>query len=176
MYLENNLLKQVQIAYSVPRTISLVTVTANELFNLFPTDLHGEINDLYYIISLRQGGKAAQQVQEAGLVLLSEVEPGIYKSVYSLGKNHMQPLKEKSLFPFSGLFSNRFNLPIPANTVTYRELEMTRFFDQGIHRIFLFKIITRQQLMKNTGSLAHIHGVYASWRLANHLESNYLIR
>ena len=176
VYLKNNLLKQVQIAYSVPRTISLVTVSADGFYNLFPTDLHGEINGQYYIISLRQGGKAAQQVEETRCVLLSEVEPAIYKTVYSLGKNHMQPLKEKDLFPFSSLTSQRFNMPVPANSTTYRELEMIRYLDHGIHRIFLFKIISTQQLVEHPRSLAHIHGVYATWRLANNLESNYLIR
>ncbi|HKC35510.1 MAG TPA: hypothetical protein VKB95_05580, partial [Chitinophagaceae bacterium] len=51
VYLPGNLLKQVQIAYSLPRIISLVSVKQNDLFNLFPTDLHGEISDEYYVIS-----------------------------------------------------------------------------------------------------------------------------
>src|SRR5690349_15545956 len=48
VYLPGNLFKQVQIAYSLPRNISMVTVRQNNLFNLFPTDLHGSVDeDLY---------------------------------------------------------------------------------------------------------------------------------
>src|SRR4030095_14386542 len=61
VYLHNNLYRQVQIAYSVPRIISLITVSDCKLFNLFPTDLHGTVNEQYYISSLRHEGKACKQ-------------------------------------------------------------------------------------------------------------------
>ena len=63
-FLPDNLYKQVQIAYSIPRNISLITVGQNDRFNLFPTDLHGPVNEDHYIISLRHEGKACQQVMK----------------------------------------------------------------------------------------------------------------
>ena len=71
VYLQGNLLKQVQIAYSLPRIISLITVKYSDLYNLFPTDLHGQINDGHYIISLRKDGKAAKQVETTKKILLT---------------------------------------------------------------------------------------------------------
>src|SRR4030095_3941202 len=95
IFLPGNLYSQVQVAYAVPRNISLITVKQNNLFNLFPSDLHGQIDDGHYILSLRHGGRAAQQVETIRKILVSEVHAEFYKSAYSLGKNHMQELKDK---------------------------------------------------------------------------------
>jgi hypothetical protein len=176
VYLSDNLLKQVQIAYSIPRIVSLVTVGDGYLYNLFPTDLHGQIDTDYYIISLRIGGKAAQQVREGKKIIISEIDSEFYKTVYSLGKNHMQELGPKVSFPFSGRLSATLNLPLPQQTIHYRELEMIKYFDHGIHRFFLFKILNSRQAEKKLSFLAHIHNLYATWRHNKGLPGNYLLR
>src|SRR5215213_338826 len=94
VFLENNLYKQVQIAYSMPRKISLITVGRGDLYNHFPTDLHGQVTDEFYVISLRHEGNACKQVLETKRIVLSDMEASAYKQAYSLGKNHMQSLKE----------------------------------------------------------------------------------
>ena len=101
VFLKNNLYKQVQIAYAVPRIISLITVADGNLYNLFPTDLHGSLDDQFYSISLRINGKACIQVERAKRIIISEMHSGAYKPVYSLGKNHMQEMKPKDNFMFS---------------------------------------------------------------------------
>jgi hypothetical protein len=176
VYLHSNLYKQVQVAYSVPRTISLVTVSENDLCNLFPTDLHGPVGENYYLDSLRHEGKACTQVLKTGKMLLSEVEPAFFKTVYSLGKNHMQPLKPKQKFPFSEQISAEFGWPIPLSAVRYRELVIEGSFIHGIHRIFLFRVIGIKELKKGVSGLAHIHNVYASWRQKEGLGGNFLLR
>jgi hypothetical protein len=176
VYLKGNLLKQVQIAYSVPRIISLITLRLDGLYNLFPTDLHGQINDKHYIISLRQGGKAAQQVELTKKILISEINPAFYKIAYSLGKNHMQDLKVKSQFPFSDKSSDVLDLPLPQSAVCYRELELVSSFDHGIHRLFLFRIMGKRQIDYKPAVLSHIHNVYATWRHNKGLPGNYLLR
>jgi hypothetical protein len=176
VYLAGNLLKQVQVAYSLPRIISLVTIKQNDHFNLFPTDLHGKIDDEYYIISLRKGGKAAQQVELTKNILLTEIDSSFYKTVYGLGKNHMQDLKTWDQFPFADNFSELLRLPLPRSAVYYRELELEQSFDHGIHRFFLFKIISKKQIGDKLGTLAHVHNVYATWRYNKGLSGNYLMR
>ncbi|MEQ9415663.1 MAG: hypothetical protein RIF39_17630, partial [Cyclobacteriaceae bacterium] len=59
--LNGNLYDQVRIAYAIPRKIALISVADNGLMNMFPTDLHGMINDSIYISSLRIGGEACKQ-------------------------------------------------------------------------------------------------------------------
>jgi hypothetical protein len=176
VFLEENLYKQVQIAYALPRTISLITVMQNGLFNLFPTDLHGPAGDEHYIISLRHQGKACSQVESAGKILLTNVEAGFYRQVYGLGKNHMQPLKARDHFPFSGKTSFNLNYPLPQSAVEYRELQWQQSFTRGIHKIHLFKVIFCEKLAETAGTLAHIHNCYATWRYKKGWEGNYLLR
>ncbi|MEI9943391.1 MAG: hypothetical protein WDN26_04155 [Chitinophagaceae bacterium] len=48
------------------------------------------------------------------------MDPGAYKMVYSLGKNHMQELKPKDNFPFSERVSDVFHLPLPGAGIGIR--------------------------------------------------------
>lgn len=175
VYLDKMLYPQVQIAYALPRRISLISLQLNGGFNLFPTDLHGQVNPEQYIISLRHGGMACRQVQEAGKIVVSAVHPSLYKEVYKLGKNHMQPVKLKESFGFSNRQSEMFGLPLPPQTVGYHELQLQSSFDHGIHRVLLFDI--KNQVNEPGGMpLAHIHNSYATWRLKHGLSGNYLLR
>jgi len=174
--LHDNLFKQVQIAYAVPRIISLITVGNNDLFNLFPTDLNGQPDEQHYIISLRTGGKACEQVERAGKLLISQVHCDAYKMVYGLGKNHMQELRSKENFPFGQSLSENFKWPLPEQAISYKELVLLDSFTHGIHKILLFKIVNSGQLNDQNATLAHIHNSYATWRYKNHLAGNYLLR
>lgn len=176
VFLKDNLYIQVQIAYAIPRNISLITVGQNALYNLFPTDLHGPVGDDHYLISLRQYGKACQQVETLKKITISQMNAAAYKMVYVLGKNHMQKLHSKEYLPFSTLSSDIFHLPIPEQALAYKELELETSFIHGIHKLLLFKIIHKKQLTDTPATLAHIHNGYATWRHNNHLAGNYLLR
>jgi flavin reductase (DIM6/NTAB) family NADH-FMN oxidoreductase RutF len=176
VFLKGNLYNQVQIGYAVPRKICLITVGQEGLYNQFPTDLHGQINDQYYIISLRHEGNACKQAESAGRIVLSDMELASYKKVYALGKNHMQPLKERSAFEFSSKESETFRLPLPENAVAYKELQVVSSFIWGIHKLFLLSIVHSETMQQQTGTLVHIHNCYATWRNRKGLQSNYLQR
>jgi hypothetical protein len=176
VFLPGNLYKQVQIAYSLPRNISMITVGQNNRFNLFPTDLHGPVNNDLYIISLRHDGKACQQVMNSGKILLTQVHSDFYKAAYALGKNHMQELKERENFPFSNYISANLKLPLPQSALYYRELEFRDSFIHGIHRVMLFETLYRQRIQVISSTLVHVHNVYATWRQHNQLPGNYLLR
>jgi hypothetical protein len=176
VFLNNNLYKQVQIAYAIPRIISLITVSNGRLYNLFPTDLHGAINEQYYVSSLRHEGKACKQVEAAGSIVISQVDCLFYKTVYALGKNHMQESRQKEDFPFSESLSAIFQLPLPLPVLYYRELKLIESFMHGIHKLFLFKIVSAKLVKDEQSTLAHIHNVYATWRYNKGLPGNYLLR
>jgi hypothetical protein len=176
VFLNNDLYKQVQIAYSIPRIISLITVSSGELYNLFPTDLHGPIDEQYYVSSLRIGGEACKQVEAAGRVVISQIHSEAHKTVYSLGKNHMQKLKPKENFSFGTSLSSVFHLPLPESLLSYRELELVEAFEHGIHKLLLYKIISSQFVNKEPFTLSHIHNCYATWRHKKGLPGNYLFR
>jgi hypothetical protein len=176
IFLAGNLYCQVQIAYAVPRVISLVSIKAGDLYNLFPSDLHGPVNDQYYILSLRHQGKACKQVETAGRVVISQMNCAAYKTVYSLGKNHMQELKPKNNFPFGNGSSLLFQFPLPKSALQYRELELLESFAHGIHKLLLFKIASQQVVQDAPVTLAHVHNCYASWRYNQGIPSNFLLR
>jgi len=176
VFLHTNLYRQVQIAYAYPRSICLITVGGSNLYNLFPTDLHGPVGDDHYIVSLRHEGKACEQVMQHKNILLSYIHPSAYRTAYQLGKNHMQPLKEKAGFNFAETTSEVLNLPLSPLVEYYYELNLEHDFIEGIHRIMLFRILKKSLPVENSQTLAHIHNAYATWRYKNGLPGNYLLR
>lgn len=175
VYLKGNLYEQVQIAYARPRKICLITVGKENLYNLFPTDLHGQVDNDHYIISLRKDGKACQQVEDTKNVLLSDIDISRYMQVYALGKNHMKELRSRADFDFTGQSSPELNLPIPEDCIAYKELKLITTETIGIHKLLLFNVISKKKY-RDSGTLSHIHASYATWRCNNKLETEYYLR
>jgi hypothetical protein len=88
----------------------------------------------------------------------------------------MLELKPATDFPFSQALSETFNLPVPQQAISYKELLLVNSFIHGIHTIMLFKIINNRQLEPPGNELVHIHNCYATWRYKNRLQGNYLLR
>ena len=176
VYLKGNLYKQVQLAYAIPRKICLITVCNGDLYNHFPTDLHGQVTEQHYLISLRHEGNACKQVEAAKKIVLSDIDATAYKQVYALGKNHMQPLKDRSVFNFAAIHSKNFQLPLAQNLLWYKELELQDAFICGIHKLLLFRIVFQEQVNGEATALMHIHNSYATWRFTHGFSGNYLLR
>lgn len=174
--LPGNLYDQVRIGYATPRAIAMITVSdSSGSMNMFPTDLHGPVGSGYYAGSLRQGGKATQQVEQWGMITLSEVETHWYREAYSFGKNHMKDLSHPDGFPLSSVRSQENKLALPVSVVHYRELRRIDSLDLGIHKIHFYKTL-HEGRVSDGHSLAHIHCFYAQWRNAQGLATDYLYR
>ena len=176
VYLPGNLYEQVKVAYSVPREISIITVGTDGRYNMFPTDLHGPVNDDFYVSSLRKDGKACQQVNEIGRLCISSVDANWSRKAYGLGKNHMKDLSDLSGIELHEKRSEKLNLPLPSAVISYRELEVIDSFDEGIHRIFFYKVVHQQTFTLERSALRHIHRYYAQWRESQGLKTEYTIR
>lgn len=164
--LSENLADQVQTAYSIPRIISIITISEHNKMNMFPTDLHGSVGNDFYIGSLRLGGKANEQVEKLKRIALSRVDVSWCKQAYMLGKNHMQDLKDFNSFLISSIRSTSFDIPLPEAMVSYYELEQANSADIGIHRIHSYRIINEVNAT-TPQTLSHIHRFYAQWRVNN---------
>lgn len=174
--LENNLYDQVRIAYSIPRNISLIALSdGHGKMNLFPTDLHGPLGDAFYAGSLRVGGKANEQVEQYRKIVISQVSAAAYREVYGLGKNHMAPLREEGDFDLLDTRSLTFRFPLPASVQRYRELELMKSIDAGIHRIHIYKTVYTSPVAP-VSELSHIHMHYAQWRTDKHLHTQMFFR
>lgn len=173
--LEGNLYDQVRLSYSFPRKISLILLMRDGLMNCFPTDLHGALDDEYYVGSLRIGGKADDQVLNVKKVVIAELKPGFFKDAYAMGKNHMREMKSLSEFELNGPRSKLFQVPLVTATVCYRELEWFDSFDYGVHRIHFCRVINRVDL-GTSERLAHVHQYYVQWCIRKNKQLSTLIR
>ncbi|MEP6735246.1 MAG: hypothetical protein ABJA70_07000 [Chryseolinea sp.] len=171
-----NLLDQVQIAYAVPRKISVITVGNNSIFNMFPTDLFGEINCTKYVSSLRVGGRATQQVEEIKNVVFSDVDISSFRKVYDMGKNHMRDLREATSFDLATSRSEKFGFILPESFTRYREMRLLESWEHGMHRIHFYDVINQVNSPGSTSELAHIHRLYAGWREKMGLKTDLYLR
>lgn len=174
--LPGNLHDQVQIAYAVPRIISMVSLReASGKMNMFPTDLHGAVGGSHYVGSLRQGGKATEQIETHQTVALSTVSTEWSGRAYSLGKNHMSELKPQRDFQLFDAPSRLFSIPLPGAVLRYRELRRLDSIDIGIHRIHFYETLN-EEIVKEGITLAHIHQFCAQWREDHQYTTEYHLR
>ena len=176
VFLPMNLYEQVRIAYAVPRQIAIVTLGENDAFNMFPTDLHGQAGENFYISSLRKGGKACEQVMRYRNVCIASVPLSMKDTAYRLGKNHM---KDTGVLPERDLDnrkSQRFILPLPNGVISYFELTWFHFVDIGIHRVFFYKVIHTEHVRDADSVLHHIHRFCLQWRLNHGLNTDFQLR
>jgi hypothetical protein len=173
--LAGNLYDQVRIAYAIPRIISLITITDGRGMNMFPTDLHGPVGKKFYISSLRKGGKANAQVEQNKKLALSKIDIDDFKDVYALGKNHMMEMCDVRSFRNVNQYSTTYKIPLPAATLSYRELNQFESFDAGIHRIHFYEQVYEENL-RDGMTLAHIHQFYAQWRSDHDIPTNLRMR
>jgi hypothetical protein len=149
-------------------------VKDNDLLNFFPTDLHGAVDGEYYLSSLRLGGMACNQVDRLHRLVISSVDVDAFKKTYELGKNHMRPMQPVTHFEPSFVLSAS-GIPVYPHATTYIELEWVRQWDVGIHRIFLYRSLSKGEV-RSGKTLAHIHRYYAQWRINNRLSAKYFFR
>ena len=178
VYLAGNLFDQIKIAYSIPRKIFLVSVGSQNLFNVFPTDLSGSLDKKIFILSLRTGGKASEQIDNFGRCVISEMPAESFAEAYKAGKNHMKELTELENLEikFMKKRSSKLNIPLPLKSNKYFELESMQKYKLGIHTLHFMKIMNAVSITESSSALAHIHGDYASWRLREGIKTNYLLR
>lgn len=172
--LPGNLYDQVRIAYSLPRTISVVILSDGQRVNVFPTDLHGPIGQQYYVSSLRINGRATQQVERLRKLVIADIAAKAYREVYAWGSNHQKDLRDPNQFTWEAHASKLLGVPLPAGTIGYRELELVESVDHGIHRIHFYRVLSYMPTTKEP--VAHIHQYYAQWRNDHGLPTKSLFR
>lgn len=173
--LPGKLYDMVRIAYAIPRNISMLTLREGSAMNMFPTDLHGNVGDQYYVSSLRRGGLATQQLERIRKGVLSSIGVHAYNFAYSMGKNHMRDLKPIGKFEGQLLQSHRSHTPLPEHVTSYREFWLRESFDMGIHRIHFYDTKQAQMVMASE-SLAHVHQYYVQWRLDRQMPIQMFLR
>lgn len=164
---------QVQAMYTVPRKISVISTGGAGLYNLFPTDLHGNAGKDYYVDSLRKAGKACAQVLQYRRVAKSDMQLSTAPEVFRMGKNHMQEPAPLAGFNTDG-FSAIYQLPLPEGAVSYKEMELYDEIEIGIHRVLIFKTTNEEMIDQSAPVLSCVNSHYLQWRIDHSLPSNYV--
>lgn len=161
--LDRSLYKQVIAAYIIPRAISLIAVRKQELYNDFPTDLHGSFGENRYASSLRIGGMACGQVMESKSIKLYSMSLDQLNMVYKKGENHMRDWRAEDPTDIEG-------------AISYKELVVDDYKDIGLHRIFTYRIVEERNFNAENAELAHCHREYIQWRSKKKIPTEYVLR
>lgn len=170
--MEGNEYQQVQAMYAVPRKISIISLGSEGLYNMFPTDLHGNAGKGYYVDSLRKAGKACSQVLALKKIVKTDVELSARNEAFAMGKNHMQEPADVNAFVVEG-FSSLHHLPLPGGAVAYKEMELYHNVEIGIHRVLIFKVQHEEVLHADKPVLACTNSHYMQWRIDHSLPVSY---
>jgi hypothetical protein len=178
LYPDKNLYEQIRVAYAYPRKISVLVVKEEECYNVFPTDLHGPVKGTKeYVISLREKGKAYEQVKRPSVITLSTVPSATYRDIYSLGKNHMKELRSFSeLKDLLMKYGDNAELALSRDCSNFLVLKKKREDKIGVHHLITFSIEESGIVNENADTLSHVHEYYASWRKRKGYRDKLLIR
>ncbi len=154
-------------AFICPRPVVLVSAVSGNRSNIFPMNLLGNVGDGYFAFALDSTRLAAPLVADAGTVALSSIPMEHSEAARQLGKNHKQESISWNQLPFPTKPSTAFSIPVPcfASRVIEMQIETTR--NLGSHTFFVARVI-RDDRCSDGAQFFMVHGIYQSWRLANH--------
>ena len=156
-------------AFICPRPVVLVSAVSGNRSNIFPMNLLGNVGDGYFAFALDSTRLAAPLVADAGTVALSSIPMEHSEVARQLGKNHKQETISWNQLPFPTKPSTACSIPVPcfASRVIEMQIETTR--NLGSHTFFVARVI-RDERRSDGAQFFMVHGIYQSWRLANHHE------
>jgi flavin reductase (DIM6/NTAB) family NADH-FMN oxidoreductase RutF len=154
-------------AFICPRPVVLVSAISGSRSNIFPMNLLGHLGDGYFAFALDSTRLAAPLVADAGTVALSSIPMEHSEVAKQLGKNHKQETISWNQLSFPTKPSTAFSIPVPcfASRVIEMQIETTR--NLGSHTFFVARVI-RDERRSDGAQFFMVHGIYQSWRLANH--------
>lgn len=156
-------------AFICPRPVMLVSAVSGNRSNLFPMNLLGSLGDGYFAFALDRTRLAAPLVADAGALALSGIPMEHSEEARQLGKNHKRETISWNQLPFPTKPSSALSIPVPCFASRVIELEIETTHHLGSHTFFVARVI-RDERHHNGAQFFMVHGIYQSWRLANHRE------
>jgi flavin reductase (DIM6/NTAB) family NADH-FMN oxidoreductase RutF len=154
-------------AFICPRPVVLVSAVSGNRSNLFPMNLLGNVGDGYFAFALDSTRLAAPLVADAGTVALSSIPMEHSEVARRLGTNHKRETISWNQLPFPTQPSAAFNLPVPCFASRVIEMRIEATCNLGSHTFFVARVI-RDNRYSDGAQFFMVHGIYQSWRLANH--------
>jgi flavin reductase (DIM6/NTAB) family NADH-FMN oxidoreductase RutF len=160
--MSNSAVHHLTLFYICPRPVVLVSVDDGTNNNLFPMDLIGRLRDRH-MLALRNTSPSVATMRASRHVALADVELGLVKTVYELGKHHKLARIEWDQLPFESVRTPEFGLRVPARAQRIREFSIERWWEVGSHT--LFECLLRSD--RTVGSLPRLHhtsGIHRAFR------------
>jgi flavin reductase (DIM6/NTAB) family NADH-FMN oxidoreductase RutF len=155
--------EQLMIFYICPRPVVLVSVDDGTHSNIFPMDLIGSIEPGWFTLALRSTNVSIPVMKRVRKVALSSIAAAQCATAYRLGAHHSRPAMDWSALPFEVGRSSHFSLPIPANALRVRELEICDYESIGTHTFFVTRVVCDSPL-RNELQLFHTSGLHQDFR------------
>jgi flavin reductase (DIM6/NTAB) family NADH-FMN oxidoreductase RutF len=149
--------------YVCPRPVALITVQHGGYGNIFPMDLIGPtIDPAGFSLALRSSSPSVRLIAESRRVAVSRVPIELKGPVVDLGKHHRLSSIDWKTLPFGTEASQVLGLPVPADALGVRELEIDQVHAIGSHTLFLGRTISHTLTDRGPG-MFHISGLYQEY-------------
>jgi len=147
------------IMHHVPRPVCLVSYGGVTHGNMFPMDLLGPLSNGVFVLGMHATSPAIPVWQDAARIAVSTV-PLRYKSaVYAMGRNHREPFLDAATLPVPCCQSKSFQIPVPVEALSVRELIIGRSAGLGSHVLFLART-QRVETRAREPQMCHVHRFY----------------
>jgi flavin reductase (DIM6/NTAB) family NADH-FMN oxidoreductase RutF len=158
------IVEQTMIFYLCPRPVFLVSVDDGQHSNVFPMDLVGPAGSDHFSLALRSTSPSVATIKSERKVALSAIAAADCRIAYQLGAHHKRLTIDRDALPFKLCRSTLFSLPVPANALRVREVEILDFRAIGSHTMFLGRVACDERGVDGT-QLFHTCGIYQQWRI-----------
>jgi len=152
-------LRTVFVFYLCPRPVVLVSVTHENLANIFPMDLIGPVGTRHFSLALHSTSSVVPLMERSRRIVLSSVPVEQTAAAYQLGENHKKPCVDWAHVPFATTLSATFRIPVPRFSLRVREMRIETVRDLGSHKLFLAETIEDQHWADGL-QLFFVHGIY----------------
>lgn len=146
------------IFYTRPRPVVIVSVGEAGAANLFPMDLLGLSEDGAFLMALRSTSPNVAVMRGTKRVAMAEVPLAFKEQAYALASGHSRLRAPGEAFPFEVADSPIWRLPIPAQAVRVREVEVRHVEEVGSHHLFTTRIV--HESASEAPRLHHVSGFY----------------
>lgn len=151
------------ILHDLPRPVLLVSYGGMAQGNMFPMDLLGQLlSNGAFVLGMHADSPAISIWRTSRQIAVSAVPLRYKPTVYAMGKNHRHALLEPSSLPVSHTPSKSFQIPVPQDALSVRELCIEQSLDLGSHVLF----VAHTHWMETRASepqMCHIHRFYQQY-------------
>ncbi len=133
------------VFYIRPRPVVLVSVVHAGLRNMFPMDLVCPVPDGRFLMALRSSSPSVISMRESRRFAMAEIPPSYKEYAYELAINHKRVGARDFSLPFPLAPSPSWGIPLPAEAVRVREVEVESVDVIGSHHLFTTRIVNDEE-------------------------------